>query len=183
MTSLLQFFKIGNFLKINNIIYYNNDQGDNITLPIGAHLKYKGAFGITSDFLKNIHPKLEEYSPYHHVVYIGNSEIVHFTGGHNTNDPREATVVRDTIQNFQKSANNRNSELFCYIHPDADDDRIIVERSLHMLGNKDYNLLTNNCEHLVHYCITGEKKCYQSQKIFKDVVNSGLQYLIDKYNS
>ena len=181
MNCVLKFFVIENFSTVDNITYYQNCENQLSELPIGAHLKYNGAFGITKDLLTNIHPKLEDYVPSHHAVFIGNNNIIHFNGGHNTNDPLEASVVCESLENFTQSAKKRNSSIFCCIHPDADDSQTIKKRSLEMIGEKNYNILNNNCEHLVNYCITGEKKCYQKDKILQDTLYSSLKYLIDRF--
>ena len=181
MNSLLKFFVIEHFSTVDNITYYQNSENKLFELPVGAHLKYNGAFGITKDLLTNIHPKLEEYVPSHHAVFIGNNNIIHYNGGHNTNDPRDASVVCDSLDNFTQSAKKRNSPIFCHIHQDADDSQTIKERSLKMIGKKNYNILSNNCEHLVNYCITGEKKCYQTEKILQDTLHSSLKYIMNKF--
>ena len=75
MNCVLKFFVIENFSTVDNITYYQNCKNQLSKLPIGAHLKYNGAFGITKDLLTNIHPKLEDYVPSHHAVFIGNNNI------------------------------------------------------------------------------------------------------------
>lgn len=180
MTNLLNFFKIENISTINNITYYHNNENKLIELPIGAHLKYDGAFGITKNLLGNIHPKLENYVPSHHAVFIGNSNIVHFNGGHNTNNLMEASVVCESLENFVKSAEKRNSPVFCHIHSNASNSDVIKKRCQEMIGKKNYNILSNNCEHLANYCITGNRKCYQIEKFVEDTLHGSLQFLIDK---
>ena len=37
----------------------------------------------------------------------------------------------------------------------------VLERAQAKLGEKDYGVFTNNCEHFANECKTGEKKCHQ----------------------
>ena len=37
----------------------------------------------------------------------------------------------------------------------------VLKRAQAKLGEKDFGMFTNNCEHFANECKTGEKKCYQ----------------------
>ena len=41
----------------------------------------------------------------------------------------------------------------------------IVDRALDRVGEDDYNLVFNNCEHFANWCITGQAKSYQVREV------------------
>ncbi len=164
------YFKIKSLSKINNIVYYEDENGNLKVLPFGAHLKYKGAFGINEEIFSLFNFKQLEI-PTHHVMYITNNKIIHFNGGQNSWDPREACIEYNTIDNLKNWANKNKSDIYCCIHTNKDQDSNIKKRYLPLVGSKKYNPLTDNCEHFVNYCITGEKKSLQADNFINGFIN------------
>ena len=149
-------------------------------LKVGSQLKYEGAFGISRSFLGKIHPKLQDYTPCHYAVYIGDGKIIHFTGGHNTINFREAKIVEDSLENFHLSAKKKGSPVFIYNNPEADSPDIIQRRCQEVLGKKGYDIFNNNCEHIANYCITGNRICSQKNKILKDILTGSMNFIFNK---
>jgi len=166
------FFKIKSLSKINNIVYYEDKEGNLKILPFGAHLKYKGAFGINEEVFSLFNFKKIE-TPTHHVMYITNNKIIHFNGGQHGWDPREASIEYNTIDNLKDWANKNKSDLYCCIHTNKDVDSEITKRYLSLIGSKKYNPLTNNCEHFVNYCITGKKISTQVNNLIDNIFDLG----------
>ena len=144
---------------------------------IGAHIKYEGAFGITRDLLAAINPKLKQYTPFHHGIYIGNGQVLHFSGGHDNINEKEAEIVITGITDFKNFADKRNSPVYICYHHNASSEEEIMKRVNEILGKKKYNLITNNCEHITNYCITGKNISRQTNKVVKYFLDISMDYL------
>jgi hypothetical protein len=70
---------------------------------------------------------------------------------------------------------------YIYNNPNKSSIIDIKRRCDEVLGNKNYNIFLNNCEHIVTYCITGEKKSDQVRKVVKDLILKGGEYLLNYY--
>lgn len=85
----------------------------------------------------------------HHGLYIGNGEVIHYSGFANGYSNGEIAIA--TLEEF---ANGRGIRIKA--HPlrrhNADTS---VERAISRLGEDWYNVLLNNCEHFVTWCIEG----------------------------
>jgi hypothetical protein len=116
----------------------------------------------------------------HHGIYIGNNNVIHFSGGSDDsknlndyeNDMKTAKIVIATFDEFM------NTKQHCfkvngYITKYAR--KKILNRAFSKLDTNfdDYCPVTNNCEHFVNWCYTGEKTSTQS-----DFVISSLKKII-----
>ncbi len=117
---------------------------------------------------------------YHHGIYIDDNSVIHFS----TKDgfsilSKDLEITSTNIDIFTLG---REIEVKKY------NKRYLTEKSVEiaksMLGNRDYDLVFNNCEHFVTFCITGEKKSEiidnlkkEGLKIRKD---SGIHGMIDR---
>ena len=63
-------------------------------------------------------------------------------------------------------------EMYKYIYYKCDDAQKVVERALSRLGERAYNLFTNNCEHFATWCKTGRQRCSQIQPLKARAVTS-----------
>lgn len=84
---------------------------------------------------------------FHHGIYVGNERVVHYSGlskGLNL-----GTVEDVTLNEFRQ---NRNFQV--KPHPNCTfSPQVIVQRAKSRLSEKEYNLVFNNCEHFVNWCI------------------------------
>ena len=85
----------------------------------------------------------------HHGLYIGNEQVIHFT----SNSQIEIVLLSEfkdgngySIQSFHSKFSRTE----------------IVERAKSRLGNDNYNVIFNNCEHFCNWCIHDE---YRSQQV------------------
>ena len=130
----------------------------------GDHIAFRGAFGL---------PNL-----YHHGLYVGDNRVVHFSGADN-NLKLDASVNIVSLDQFKKLARLRGSPLYLVLHKKSlpVDER--VNRCLLLVGNKNYNLFTNNCEHVISECVTGKRASQQLDSFFGLVKTVGdLQYIV-----
>jgi hypothetical protein len=87
----------------------------------------------------------------HHGIDCGDGTVIHYR-----KTPDDAVISRTSIASFatgQPIYVKRYS--VCYI-PD-----VVVQRAESRLGERRYNLFTNNCEHFANWCKTGASECAQ----------------------
>lgn len=107
-----------------------------------APIKATHAFlGSDPDLEKGDHIAVY-YGYLHHGIYIGNGLVIHYT---KTNGC--GIVSLDTIETFKKgkAIEKRFSNLRCSREE-------VVKRAYKRLGESNYNLIYNNCEHFVVSC-------------------------------
>lgn len=132
---------------INNVI----DTGQNIVDTFNNFLDANQNNDVTrnavmyiSEILKGDHLKTERIGYTHHSIYMGDGKVIHY--------------LQDgvTISSYEEFADNSdvyiltNTESPTFYNSDE-----IVERGLSRLGENDYNLLLNNCEHFARWCRSG----------------------------
>lgn len=99
---------------------------------------------------------------YHYAIYIGNDEVVQF--GYPTdfkNDPSEVRVMRSPIEDF---LNDKFLEVRVYNKQEKKTkrkDKEIIKLALSRVGEGNYNILYNNCEHFVNDVVFGKKESTQ----------------------
>lgn len=105
----------------------------------------------------------------HHGIYIGNERVIHYSG---LADGLSAGPVEEvSLSKFYQ-----NKGLDVVLHPNGVfTNQEIVARARERLGETEYNLLYNNCETFVHYCIYNINTSQQSGAVLKTVAHSTLR--------
>jgi len=86
----------------------------------------------------------------HHGLYVGDGQVIHYQGPCASNG-QAGQVVLSTLDDF-----HGNQPLRVIAHPDRPYSReACAVRAFSRLGEHDYHLLFNNCEHFVLWCIEG----------------------------
>lgn len=117
-------------------------------LPIGAHLATRRPGYM------------------HHGIYIGNGRVIHYDGfsRHLGSGPIEAISIEDFSAGFG---------LQVVQHPHAQYTGLeIARRAATRLGEHNYKLLTNNCEHLCLWCVLGQGQSYQVDACVRNPVRA-----------
>ncbi len=87
---------------------------------------------------------------HHHGVYIGNGRVIHFSGTGSEISAGGRVIVEDSIADFAKDG----VVMVLNVPPDK---RLSLEtilaRAKSRLGETDYNLIDNNCEHFASWCV------------------------------
>jgi hypothetical protein len=96
----------------------------------------------------------------HHGIYIGGGKVVHYTGLQH--GLRRGPVEEVTINEF---ANGRPIQLLPGTCANFQSHEV-VERARSRVGENDWRLLTNNCEHFCEWCVRGEARSYQVEALF-----------------
>ncbi len=95
----------------------------------------------------------------HHGIGIGNNRVIHYSGM--ADDFTTAGVIEEiTLEDFAK-----DNQIFIKPHLDRqyNPDQAILRACLR-LGEAQYHILHNNCEHFVEWSINGKHRSYQSRR-------------------
>ena len=113
---------------------------------------------------------------YHYGIYIDDDTVVQFglseDAVHNAADVR---VLRDGIHTFTASGEVERACLTLSEKAKSRSRDKICEYALSCIGEGDYNILHNNCEHFVYRCVFGE-----SSAPGLDSVRAGIRKLLKK---
>lgn len=85
----------------------------------------------------------------HHGIDCGDGTVIHYR------KPSEI-IERTSIEIF-----SRGQKIYIRQYPIRYIADTVINRAQSRLGEKQYNLLFNNCEHFATWCITGESKSQQ----------------------
>ncbi|CNI43793.1 NC domain [Yersinia massiliensis] len=97
----------------------------------------------------------------HHGIYVGGGKVVHYAGL--ANGLSKGAICETAIEDF----NLNRDEIIVIKHIDEDvrfSPTAIVKRAKDRLGENEYNLIFNNCEHFATWCVTGKAESQQVKK-------------------
>ena len=98
----------------------------------------------------------------HHGIDLGDGTVAHYLEG------RE--ILRSPLEEF-----SQGQPLQVINHPEASPVGVTLRRAMGRLGEQDYNLLFNNCEHFATWCKTGRHRSGQVDSMLERARNwSGL---------
>lgn len=103
----------------------------------------------------------------HHGIDCGDGTVIHYYKGGEV-----ATIARTSLETFA-----RGNPVYVKSQPVAYVPDVVIERAEGRLGEQQYHLLTNNCEHFANWCKTGRNT---SQQLVDYGVGLGT---IDPFNS
>ena len=98
---------------------------------------------------------------YHYGIYADDSTVIQFGLPDNSNTPPDEIKVM--ITDINTFANGSFIETFELDHSEKKSRRTpesTVELALSRVGEKGYNILSNNCEHFTNECVFGEKRSF-----------------------
>jgi hypothetical protein len=85
----------------------------------------------------------------HHGIYAGRDQVIHYS---------DEKVIK--ISKLADFAEDGHPVKVKHENPSFNS-KEIIQRAKSRIGESDYNLLTNNCEHFCNWCIDGVKKSTQ----------------------
>ena len=91
---------------------------------------------------------------YHHGIDIGNGWYVHYSG--ELGQKEDASVRCDPHETFAQGGDIELIKYSRYIDPEE-----VVNRATSLIGEQDYNLFNNNCEHFAYWCKMSEHSSEQ----------------------
>ena len=86
----------------------------------------------------------------HHGIDLGDGTVAHYLEG------RE--ILRSPVEEFSRG---QPVSVVPYPEGSCSGPRVTLRRAMGRLGEQNYNLLFNNCEHFAHWCKTGRHRSEQ----------------------
>ena len=90
----------------------------------------------------------------HHGIDLGDGTVAHYLEG------RE--ILRSSTDEF-----SQGQPLSVIEHADASPVRVTLQRAMSRIGEQNYNLLFNNCEHFATWCKTGKHRSGQIDSVLE----------------
>ena len=86
----------------------------------------------------------------HHGIDLGDGTVAHYLEGR--------AILRSPLEEFSRG---QPLSVVTYNPDDCSAPRVTLRRAMSRLGEQNYNLLFNNCEHFAHWCKTGRHRSEQ----------------------
>lgn len=102
----------------------------------------------------------------HHGIYAGSHEVVHYSGLVDglSKGPIESTLISEFSQGYEVYVNEHSTREY--------GPQETVERARSKIGENSYNIIFDNCEHFVNWCIFGHKSSHQVKNLAASVIAS-----------
>jgi len=97
----------------------------------------------------------------HHGIDCGDGTVIH-------QRKRTETIERTSLATFMNEA---KSKVYVRHYPVCFIPDVVVQRAQSRLGEKNYNLLFNNCEHFATWCKTGVSESRQVKNVMPAIAN------------
>lgn len=115
---------------------------------------------------KGDHIRVKRLGYWHHGIDIGDGTVVHYSG--EPGNKRDAQVRRTSIRAFLKGGRREVVRYKQSFTPDK-----VVRRALSRLGEAQYNLIFNNCEHFARWCKCGQTDSDQVRRAAGTAAGTG----------
>ncbi len=109
----------------------------------------------------------------HHGIDCGNGFIIHYAGDFDQDKPHQ--IIRESYDNFAKGSSvitveDQSGDRFLF------SEQVVIKRAESRLGERQYHLFKNNCEHFATWCKTGHSLCRQANlyRMTSSLLISGL---------
>jgi hypothetical protein len=102
----------------------------------------------------------------HHGIYVGGKDVIHYTG---VGSKLGGMIDITTVEQFSDGKLVKVVEHWPRVYDAAES----VYRANSRIGENRYNLLWNNCEHFVLWCIQGVPVSHQVNKVVGAAVVAG----------
>ncbi len=94
--------------------------------------------------------------PHHHDgIDLGDGRVIHFAA--ECGASKQTAIVR--ISTFDEFA--RSNQVTVRLYARERDPEVTVARAMSRIGESNYHLVFNNCEHFARWCVTGDHKSEQ----------------------
>ena len=107
----------------------------------------------------------------HHGIDLGDGTVAHYLEG------RE--ILRSPLEEFSRG---QPLSVVPYQAEQCSPAGVTLRRAMGRLGEQNYNLLFNNCEHFAHWCKTGRHRSAQVESWLPAAVFSGARLLLRQNN-
>lgn len=120
-----------------------------------------------------LHLKVSRGLYIHHGIYRGGNKVIHYAGF--AEPLKKGAIEQTSLESFLGGVDNFQVVNYpSYQNTYAPEE--IVHRAESCLGEDDYNLFFNNCEHFACWCVTGKARSEQVQEIMQYTTNAVFSY-------
>lgn len=121
---------------------------------MGDHIRVKRMHGIYT----------------HHGIYVSDNEVIHFTGTDDDSimDSSKNRVISSDLNFFLKGGELEVKEYTDEEFQDLYAPDQIVAYARSCLGDGDYNVIFNNCEHFANVCTLGRFRSHQVERLLQN---------------
>lgn len=121
---------------------------------MGDHIRVKRMHGIYT----------------HHGIYVSDNEVIHFTGTDDDSimDSSKNRVISSDLNFFLKGGELEVKEYTDEEFQDLYAPDQIVAYARSCIGDGDYNVIFNNCEHFANVCTLGRFRSHQVERLFQN---------------
>jgi hypothetical protein len=94
---------------------------------------------------------------YHYGIFVDETSVVQFGMPDNTGvNPDDIEVITTDVDVFRNGGSVETAVFSVSEKLRKNSNEKVVKTALSRLGEKGYNILHNNCEHFVNFCVFGE---------------------------
>lgn len=97
----------------------------------------------------------------HHGIYIGNGNVIHYSGMADSLSLTTGIIEETSLETF-RAGNEFTVRTYAYPRFSGQD---VVERARSRLGEDQYDILWNNCEHFCEWCINDKHRSEQVEQV------------------
>ena len=153
------------------------NQNDKIAIINDPFNFYFNKIGIGSLlFVDNYFASIRTYR--HYGVYTGNGTVVHYAPVEGQEISFENGIIHETT--LEKFLDGRALKIDRNAEKMFSDEEIVL-RARSRLGEEEYDLLNNNCEHFARWSVTGNSVSFQVENL-PQRLSDALNYLNDNSN-
>jgi hypothetical protein len=99
----------------------------------------------------------------HHGIYAGDGRVIHYAGFHRAF--RRGPVEETSLEQFARGRSVQAVPGSAAQFGGAE----VVTRARARLGEDRYRVWTNNCEHFVHWCLSGTSRSTQVERLSRRI--------------
>lgn len=121
-------------------------------------------FAVNKEILLGAHLVSPRGLYTHHGIYIGNGQVIHYSGL--ADGLQAGPICQVSLEEF---SDNQGFSIRHYHHYPYSPEEI-VERAYQRLGEDNYHVINNNCEHFATWCVTNSHECRQWQDISSNIL-------------
>lgn len=104
---------------------------------------------------------------YHHGIFIGNDQVIHFTTQHGGEiiNWKDAKVIQSSLDDFLKDGCVECRQYSLEETKELYSPEQIIANAKACIGYSNYNLIFNNCEHFAYSCTMGKHRSPQIEDL------------------
>lgn len=110
-------------------------------------------------------------SYYHYAIFIGDEKLIQFGKPQISNNPDNVVVEETSVVDFLGDRFMEVAVFNAKEQKQKNKPEEIVKTAKNCLGEKGYNILTNNCEHFANRCVFNSSLSSQIDQVRKEIIN------------